>query len=65
MAEGRLRMNGEPYTWEADEMAYWLRELPVDAGEVEREKLRVQFRLGEPDARAATPIPGSPPPPDA
>ena len=60
MAEGRLRMNGEPYTWEADEMAYWLRELPVDAGEVEREKLRVHFTLGEPDARVATPVPRPP-----
>jgi acetoin utilization deacetylase AcuC-like enzyme len=52
MAEGRLRMNGEPYAWEADEMAYWLRELPVDAGEVEREKLRVRFTIAAPDQRA-------------
>jgi hypothetical protein len=41
-------------------MAYWLRELPVDAGEVEREKLRVRFTLGEPDPRVATPAPRAP-----
>ncbi len=48
VAEGRVRMDGEPYTWEADEMAYWLRESPADAGEVERERERVHFSLAEP-----------------
>ncbi len=43
LAEGRVRMNGAPYAWEADEMAYWLRESPADAGEVERERERVRF----------------------
>ena len=38
VAEERVWMDGEPYTWEADEMAYWLRESPADAGEVERER---------------------------
>ena len=43
IAEGRVRMDGAPYVWEADEMAYWLRESPVEAGEVERERDRVHF----------------------
>lgn len=29
VAEGRVRMNGEPYAWEADDMAYWLRDHPA------------------------------------
>jgi acetoin utilization deacetylase AcuC-like enzyme len=51
VAEGRVWMDGEPYTWEADEMAYWLRESPADAGEVERERERVHFSLVEPSSR--------------
>jgi acetoin utilization deacetylase AcuC-like enzyme len=43
VAEGKVRMNGAPYAWEADEMAYWLRESPSDPGEVERERERVRF----------------------
>ncbi|HET8541706.1 MAG TPA: histone deacetylase [Anaeromyxobacter sp.] len=51
--EGRVLMDGAPYAWEADEMAYWLRESPADAGEVERERERVKFTL----------VPAPPPPP--
>ncbi len=43
VAEGKVRMNGAPYAWEADEMAFWLRESPADAGEVEREREQVRF----------------------
>jgi len=43
--EGRVRMNGAPYAWEADDMAYWLRESPSEPGEVERERERVRFEL--------------------
>ncbi len=43
VAEGKVRMDGAPYAWEADEMAYWLRESPADPGEVERERERVRF----------------------
>jgi acetoin utilization deacetylase AcuC-like enzyme len=43
VAAGRVRLDGAPYAWEADEMASWLREPPVDAGEVERERDRVRF----------------------
>lgn len=45
ISEGRVRMNGEPYEWEADEMAHWLREQPTDAGEVARERERVRFTI--------------------
>jgi len=45
VTEGRLVLNGQPYAWEADEMAYWLRESPADPGEVEREKLRNHFTV--------------------
>ena len=47
VAEGRVRMDGRPYAWEADEMAYWLRESPADAGEVERERETVHFTIAE------------------
>jgi len=45
ISEGRVLMDGRPYAWEADEMAYWLRESPADPGEVERERERVRFTL--------------------
>ena len=47
VAEGRVLMDGRPYAWEADEMAYWLRESPADAGEVERERETVHFTIAE------------------
>lgn len=49
LAQGRVLMDGQPYAWEADEMAYWLRESPAEPGEVERERERVKFSL-RPDA---------------
>jgi acetoin utilization deacetylase AcuC-like enzyme len=45
VSEGRVLLDGRPYEWEADEMAYWLRESPSDAGEVERERDRVRFAI--------------------
>jgi acetoin utilization deacetylase AcuC-like enzyme len=48
VTEGRVLLNGQPYAWEADEMAYWLRESPSDPGEAEREKLRVHFTVAPP-----------------
>jgi acetoin utilization deacetylase AcuC-like enzyme len=45
VAEGRVRMNGEPYAWEADEMAHWLRDAPAASDEVERERERVRFTV--------------------
>jgi acetoin utilization deacetylase AcuC-like enzyme len=43
LAAGKVRMDGAPYVWEADEMAYWLRESPAEPGEAERERERVRF----------------------
>jgi acetoin utilization deacetylase AcuC-like enzyme len=45
VSQGRVSLDGARYEWEADEMAYWLRESPADAGEVERERERVRFAL--------------------
>ena len=53
VAEGRVRLDGQPYVWEADEMVYWLRESPAEPGEVERERERVHFEVA---------APGEPPP---
>lgn len=53
IAEGRVRMNGAPYAWEADEMVYWLRESPAEAGEVELERDRVRFTYEPTPARDA------------
>jgi len=53
--EGRVLMNGNPYAWEADEMAFWLRESPAEPGEVAAERERVKFTLvPRPAAKAAT-----------
>ncbi|MCM2334272.1 MAG: histone deacetylase [Anaeromyxobacteraceae bacterium] len=54
VTEGRVRMNGQPYTWEADEMVSWLRESPAEAGETELEREQVVFRVAE--------APAAPPP---
>jgi hypothetical protein len=63
VSDGRVLMNGVPYTWEADEMAYWLRESPAEAGEVERERERVRFTVARPPAGAGRQVSGSPPAP--
>ncbi|ACG74685.1 histone deacetylase superfamily [Anaeromyxobacter sp. K] len=52
VSEGRVLLDGRPYAWEADEMAYWLRESPSEPGEAERERERVRFTL----------LPEAPPP---
>jgi acetoin utilization deacetylase AcuC-like enzyme len=56
VAAGAVSMDGAPYTWEADEMAYWLRETPGEAGEVELERDRVRFTYA--GARDAAPRDG-------
>jgi hypothetical protein len=53
VSQGRVSLDGAPYEWEADEMAYWLRESPADAGEVERQREQVRFTLDAAPARAA------------
>jgi len=43
--EGRVLLEGQPYRWEADEMAFWLRESPAEPGEVAHERERVRFTV--------------------
>ncbi|HET7825452.1 MAG TPA: histone deacetylase [Anaeromyxobacter sp.] len=43
--EGRIRMDGAPYAWESDEMAFRLHGPPLDRAEVERERDRVKFEI--------------------
>src|SRR5262249_18731904 len=42
VAEGRVKLNGEPYAWEADPMVRWLKAEghPLDAAEVAAERER-------------------------
>jgi acetoin utilization deacetylase AcuC-like enzyme len=63
VAEGRVLMDGQPYAWEADEMASWLRESPSEPGEAEREAARVHFTVrpapgGGGDDPPAADVPG-------
>jgi acetoin utilization deacetylase AcuC-like enzyme len=53
VSAGLVKLDGQPYAWEADEMAYWLRETPADAGEVERERDRVRFTYSPPPSAPA------------
>jgi acetoin utilization deacetylase AcuC-like enzyme len=46
IAEGRVRMDGEPYQWEADEMVLWLKAHPEDRAAIEAERERVKFTVG-------------------
>jgi acetoin utilization deacetylase AcuC-like enzyme len=48
-AEGRLRMNGEPCTWEAEEMVFWLSNSPLDERAVADERTRVRFTIVPPE----------------
>jgi len=45
IAEGKVLLDGAPYQWEADEMVYWLRESPADAGEGDRVKAHTAFTV--------------------
>lgn len=45
LADGRVKLNGERYTWEAGEMVYWLDQRRGDRAAVEAEKERVRFSL--------------------
>lgn len=45
VADGKVHLGDHPYEWEADEMVYWLRESPADAGEVERVKALTHFTV--------------------
>jgi acetoin utilization deacetylase AcuC-like enzyme len=45
VADGRVLLDGRPYTWEADEMAFWLRELPIDDEQRAWERERCRFTV--------------------
>ncbi len=48
-AEGRLCMNDEHYTWEADAMVFWLGRSPLDEATVAEERERVRFTIADPE----------------
>ena len=48
MAEGRVRLDGQPYAWEADEMAFWLRRPAGPDPRVAAERARARFTVVEP-----------------
>lgn len=49
----RLRMNGEPYAWEADDMAMWIdKPHPVRKEEIAAERDRVRFEIVPADRAA-------------
>ncbi len=47
IAQGRVLLDGQPYSWEADEMAFWLRPPSSEtrAAEVARERERRRFTI--------------------
>jgi acetoin utilization deacetylase AcuC-like enzyme len=45
VAEGRVLLDGKPYTWEADEMVKWVEPRPDDRAAIDAEKARVKFEL--------------------
>jgi acetoin utilization deacetylase AcuC-like enzyme len=45
LAEGRVRLAGEPYSWEPDEMVLWLRPGDDDREAVGRERERARFEV--------------------
>ncbi|MBK9516736.1 MAG: histone deacetylase [Anaeromyxobacter sp.] len=59
VSEGRVLMNGAPYTWEAEEMVYWLRESPAEPGETERERSETTFALAPGPALPLPPCPAA------
>lgn len=55
VAEGRVRLNGEPYTWEADDMIHWLSREPEQSEVTATERERSHFTI-EPPARAGSEV---------
>ncbi len=55
VAQGRVRLNGEPYPWEAEEMVQWLdpRHLESDKQAITEERERCHFTLAPPAAATA------------
>ncbi len=48
--EGRVLIDGRPYRWEADQMAFWLSESPDQTGLAAHERDRVRFSVLPPGA---------------
>lgn len=46
-AQGRIRMNGEQYTWEADAMVYLLDTVPTNSEAIEKEAQSVTFTVDD------------------
>jgi len=54
IASGNVLMNGQPYTWEPDEMVRWLKAHPTAGAEaIKAERERVHFTLVHPVSAAA------------
>jgi acetoin utilization deacetylase AcuC-like enzyme len=49
VSEGKVRLNGEPYRWEADEMALWLGGSESDEAETKLERERARFTWERPE----------------
>jgi hypothetical protein len=45
LAEGRVKLNGQPYSWEPDDMACWNRKMPPDDDVVVAEREGSHFSL--------------------
>lgn len=48
LADGRVKMNGDPYGWEPAEMAFWLEGREEDEPDVDAERERVRFTVDPP-----------------
>lgn len=48
IANGHVLLDGQPYTWEADEMVHWLDGRKPDPSAIEAERDRVRFQLIQP-----------------
>jgi acetoin utilization deacetylase AcuC-like enzyme len=53
--EGRVLLDGQPYRWEAEEMAFWLCESPAEPGEVAHERERARFTVRPREAVTGAP----------
>ncbi len=47
LAEGRVKLNGAPYAWEAEEMIIWLKPRETDRALIEVERERAHFTFEE------------------
>ena len=50
LAEGHVKMDGKPYSWEADEMVHWLHPQPFDEAAVAAAREAAHFTVADEDA---------------